>query len=126
MDIKDIKKNIIKIKEEFVSLNKIVSDTQKKASQKKKELDELEITLSKLDNTHKIGVSDHAIIRYLERVKSIDLALIKAEIITEKVVKLIHYFKGNGTFPSGESGISYIVKDYVIVTILNKNEKENI
>jgi len=109
--------------EEQASLQKQASHMQKELEIKRKQAEECRVEIDKLENKTKIGVSDHAIVRYIERNKGVDIEELKKEILTEKVVNYIHYFKGSGTFPGG-NGMSYIVKDYVIATIINKNEKK--
>lgn len=93
---------------------------QRELDIKRKQIEDCQTEISKLENSIRVGVSDHAIVRYLERNKGIDIEELRKEILTEKVVNFIHYFKGTGTFPGGNN-MSYIVKDYVIATIVNKN-----
>lgn len=102
------------------SLKKKVSSMQRELDIKRKQIEDCQTEISKLENSVRVVVSDHAVVRYLERNKGIDIEELKKEILTEKVVNFIHYFKGTGTFPGGNN-MSYIVKDYVITTIVNKN-----
>jgi len=64
-----------------------------------------------------LQISDHALIRYLERVKGVDLEAIKQEIITEKLLHLYHTL-GDGELPNGEDSTRCVICDGVIVTIL--------
>lgn len=58
-------------------------------------------------------VSEHAMLRYLERVKGVDLQGVVAEILTPERVRLI---KSVGTCEINVGGIKFIVCDRVVVT----------
>lgn len=122
---KELKDLIISCDLELTVMSSKVSAAQRDLAMKKKELKSYQIELDKLENKVEIGVSDHALVRYMERVMGVDTDALRKEILTEKVVNYIHYFKGSGSFPAA-SGISYIVKDYVITTIINKNDKKEV
>lgn len=74
----------------------------------------------------RVYVTDHAVFRYLERVKGMDkstieegginLRNIKKRLITDKVKKMINVV-GSGRFPHEECTL--VVKDGVVVTIVN-------
>jgi hypothetical protein len=64
-------------------------------------------------------VSEHAILRYLERVVGIDLEQIKSKIISEKTQTMIETL-GNGTYPS--EGFKIKVVDNVVVTVIGTDE----
>ena len=60
-------------------------------------------------------VSEHAILRYLERAMNLDLDAIKKEILSESLVASCAAFR-SGKFPIGR-GIKAVVKNNVIVTV---------
>ncbi len=66
-------------------------------------------------------VSEHALLRYLERIMGINLEDIKHEILNDKVASSIKML-GNGTYPVEEYKI--VVKDGVVVTVLDKYNKK--
>lgn len=63
------------------------------------------------------AVSDHAIVRYMERVYGIDMDAIRAEIATP-VVQIAEGF-GCGTI-IGKHGARILVRDGVVTTVLSK------
>ncbi|GGB14969.1 hypothetical protein GCM10011380_00470 [Sphingomonas metalli] len=63
------------------------------------------------------AVTDHAIVRYLERVHGIDMDVIRAEILTP-VVQLAEGF-GCGTV-IGKNGCRVMIRDGVVTTIVPK------
>lgn len=84
-----------------------VSAIQKKLSAIKHEIDALSVK--------ELVVSEHAILRYLERVMKIDMTEIKRKILNNDTIKHIDAL-GAGKFPH-EDGFRLVVKDRVVVTI---------
>ena len=66
----------------------------------------------------KIIVSEHAMLRYLERVRGIDLQEISDIILTEKSVKVVQEF-GDCKINT-ENGFKIIVKNNSVVTVSTK------
>ncbi len=66
----------------------------------------------------KIIVSEHAMLRYLERVRGIDLQEIADIILTEKSVKIVQEF-GDCKINT-ENGFKIIVKNNSVVTVSTK------
>ena len=62
----------------------------------------------------KAHVSDHAILRYFERHYKVDIDKVRSDILTPNTVEAIH----NGANTVKINGISFVVKDGVIVTAL--------
>jgi hypothetical protein len=60
-------------------------------------------------------VSEHALLRYLERVKGIDIKSCEQEILNKKVLEMIETLGGNGSFPN--ENFKLVMKDNVVVTI---------
>jgi len=63
----------------------------------------------------KLVVSDHAMIRYMERIKHLDLEELKKLIVPEDTEKLIEKL-GSGKFPAGTHHV--VVKNKMVMTIL--------
>lgn len=61
-------------------------------------------------------LTDHALVRYLERVKGIDIEKAKKEILSDKLKSMISTL-GNGKFPC--DNFTVIVKDNQVITILD-------
>jgi hypothetical protein len=62
-----------------------------------------------------VVVSEHALLRYLERVKGMDLNAIAAEILDDKSKELIEFAQGNVTLKRPDYRV--VVKDHVVVTV---------
>jgi predicted RNase H-like nuclease (RuvC/YqgF family) len=101
-----------------------ISTLQKEFSAKTKAVDELQKKIDRLEHPVEVTISEHAILRYFERIESVEMDKIKENILTEKVKKLIDELGPNGTYPTGmynKKGTEYRVKvvDNVIVTVLS-------
>lgn len=60
-------------------------------------------------------VTEHALLRYLERVKGLDLEALRQEILTEGMAQQIQALR-SGRFPL-QNGIALVVEDLVVRTI---------
>lgn len=69
----------------------------------------------------RVLVTEHAMLRYLERVKGIDLEVLRREILPEALETAVKQFK-NGIFPLQTHKV--VVKDHVVVTIYDPHEPE--
>lgn len=99
-----------------------VSKEFKILSKNKSELEEyrkfLNSEINRIQNSNKeIIISEHAMLRYIERIKGINLDEIKTEILTPQLLSTVKTM-GNGKFPSG-NGFRAVVKDNTIITIEN-------
>lgn len=70
----------------------------------------------KKPNKKPLQVSDHAVLRYIERVMEIDIEKIKAIILSDRAKAFADNGFGDGTFPNGDHRA--VVKDKMIVTVL--------
>ncbi len=62
-------------------------------------------------------VSEHAILRYLERVLNIDIDAVRSAIMPAKTKHLVGQFR-SGEFPTDEDGVRAVAKNGVVVTII--------
>lgn len=69
-------------------------------------------------------ISEHAIIRYIERVMKIDIEEINKMILPEDAVSFVKK-NGDGKFPINDGQFMVVIKNGVIVTVItNENEIE--
>ncbi len=94
------------------TLDKEISATNQNISNIKQKIDKLK------DNGNLI-VSEHAIIRYIERVLGIDIEEINSKILTEEIVKQVEIL-GNGTYSVNEGEFKVVIKDNVIITVIKE------
>lgn len=77
--------------------------------------------IKKLKEGNKIIVSEHAMLRYIERVLGIDLKEIERRILTDEV-KEQYKIVGNGRFPINDE-FRALIRDNVVVTITGVEKK---
>jgi len=89
-------------------------EKQKELEQIKRQIKNIEQEINKLKNDDLI-ISEHAILRYIERVLGIDIEEIKHKIVPNKdTIKNL----GNGVFPINNFKIK--VKDNVVLTVIKE------
>ena len=104
--IKDLEKDVGVCKFE-------IKEKQKSLSKKMSVIDKLK---NELNGLKIVDVSDHAIVRYMERSISVDVDEIKDSIIGDEFVSMVGKYCGKGKFPL-KNGMTAVVENYVIVTI---------
>jgi len=93
-----------------------VANKQREYNQKLHAIERLKIEMQKLDNGSEVKISEHAIVRFFERVKGYNIEDIEKEILSAQVVTLIEKLGGNGTYPS--ENFSVVMKNNVVTTII--------
>ena len=73
-----------------------------------------------LVNSSNIKVSDHALIRYLERVKGMDLDAIRAEIIDEEIERQVSILGGHGAYLNKDQSYRVRIQDNTAVTVISE------
>jgi hypothetical protein len=92
-----------------------MKELQLEVDAKEANIFEIEDKIQKLES-NQIILSEHAILRYLERVENIDIEEVKNKILTEEFKKQFSVL-GDGKYPIGNKFFAR-VKDNVVVTIL--------
>jgi hypothetical protein len=92
------------------------ANKRREYNQKLQAIDKLKNEMAKLNNNEKLKVSEHAIVRYFERVKGFDIEQVEKEILSEKVLGLVDKLGGNGSYPS--DGFSVVMKNYTVTTVV--------
>ena len=115
--VKQLHSQLSELESEIESSKLEISNMQKELSLKvrNKESIEQKINDLKIDNKD-IKLSEHALVRYFERVKGYNIEEIENEIITDELKKLVETLGLNGTYPFGEYKLK--VRNGIIVTLL--------
>lgn len=101
-----------------------MSNHQANIHKKEEELKEAEAKASRLRHqlckmrkSTKLSCSDHAVVRYQERVKLRPVGEVLSSLLCPKVQQ---YYQdlGDGTYPIGEGSTRVLIKNGVIVTVL--------
>ena len=94
-----------------------IRDDQRYLNQCRQRIAKLSAQLAAQEQNKEVKVSDHALLRYIERVMGADLDKFRAEILTEQNRKAIE-FAGDCTIKSG--GVEFVVKNRTVVTVIAK------
>lgn len=95
-------------------LQVLVNSTKADIAQKQKELSGYEKEIKQL-KAKKIIVSEHSMLRYLQRVYKLDLKKIEDEILNESVKTAVQNF-GDGKYTVGEFTVR--VKNNILLTVV--------
>jgi hemerythrin-like domain-containing protein len=94
-------------REAIFGIESQLSEIEKQAQKLQRRLDELK--------PRAIKVSDHAVLRYLERKAGIDVEAIRKSILDSELPSMVATLGGSGKFPV--NGYQVVLKDYTVVTI---------
>ena len=93
--LKQLTTQLSKIESEISALKTDLGIKNKELDSKKKSLKELQLKIQNLKNSKNVIVSEHAILRYFERVLGFDLEDIQKKILTDSVHGLIEKIGSN-------------------------------
>ena len=79
----------------------------------------------KSKKTKKPDISDHAIVRYFERVLGFDMKEIEKDIFSEEFVRIYRACQGSHATIPFKEGFRAVVEKGIIVTILGKKDKRS-
>jgi archaellum component FlaC len=113
--LKQYNTQLNKLESTIKGLEKERNDINTSINIYRKQIDSLKKDINNL-SVKDIVITEHALLRYFERVKGYNLEDIKADIIDSKTKTLIEFLNGTkGKVPWNEN--SLVVKDNTIVTI---------
>lgn len=114
-ELKKLQSLLIKQKSEIDLIKRERQLINERLSVAERNLRNTEEELKKLKTGNKIIVSEHAVLRYLERTTELDLKAVENEILSEEVVSQYKTL-GNGKYPVS-NGCKAVIKDNVVLTI---------
>lgn len=128
---KELQSQISKKKGEIDGLQLEIKQKQNELKLKEKQLKELSDRLGDLTkHSLKLKPTEHSLLRYLERVKGINLKEVEEEMLSDpKMMEAISVLGGNGIYPF-QGRFQFVVKNNVIVTVKDpieffENKKNN-
>jgi len=116
--LKQLETLLNKTQNDFDVLNTKIANDQRVLASKKKAIENIKSQIQAISANKEITISEHALLRYLERVSKIDTDSVKKTIITPELIKMVETLGGNGKYPVGD--ITLVMRDYVVTTILMK------
>lgn len=114
--VKHLKSQLAIMQGDAESMKIEISNLQKSLSQKLKDAEVMKMRINNIDSNGKIKVSEHAIVRYFERVKGFDIKEIENEILSDEVLKMVDVLGGNGAYPN--KGFQVKMSNFTVTTIV--------
>ena len=116
--LKQLETLLNKTQNDYDVLNTKIANDQRVLASKKKAIENIKSQIQAISANKEITISEHALLRYLERVSKVDTEAVKKDIITPELKKMVETLGGNGKYPVGN--ITLVMRDYVVTTILMK------
>lgn len=114
--IKGLKSQLRIMEGDAEALKIILSNKQREYHAKLKAIKALKEQVESFESNTGIKVSEHAIVRYFERVKGFDISEIGKEILSVEVLSLVEKLGGNGTYPNKDFKI--LMKNNTVTTVV--------
>jgi len=115
-ELKGLQTQLSKLEGEHSSLTTEIQLKQREAQSKKQIIDSLRQKINSFNKDEGIRVSEHAMLRYVERVMGCDMKALEEKIIDGKLKSCIETLGGNGKYPC--DGFTAVVKNNTIVSII--------
>ena len=114
--IKGLKSQLKILQGDAEALKTEIANKQRELDTKLKNVKKLSDEIRKFERGSKLRVSEHAILRYFERVKGYDLSEIEDEILSKDVIELVEKLGGNGGYPN--KNFKVMMKNYTVTTVI--------
>lgn len=106
-----------RLQEEVKQLRDQVADLSRNINQKNAQMQDIDRQIASLQKKD-IIVSEHAILRFIERTMGLDVEAIKAHIVSDTMKTQIAALGGKGVFPHPQGG-KLRVNNNTVVTIID-------
>lgn len=119
--LKQFQTQLKKLESELESVQLEMKVKQKEFELKRKVINDLKTRIEQMKIKSDVIISEHALLRYFERVLGYNLEDIKSNLISSKTRDLILMLGNNGEYPNEDSygnKFKIILKNNVITTIL--------
>ena len=114
-ELKKLQSLLVKQKSEIDLIKRERQLVDERLTVAERNLKKIEEEMKKVKTGNKIIVSEHAILRYLERTMELDLKAVEKEILTDETLKQYRTL-GNGKYPVS-NGCKAVIKDNVVITV---------
>lgn len=94
----------------------MLTSLMKEYQQKLRAVESLQKKIEKMGGDGPPVITDHAMLRYMERVMGLDVEGLRAKLITPAIQKMIDTLGGNGQYPG--DGYVLVMKNNAVTTIL--------
>jgi len=113
--IKGLKSQLKIAEGDYEALKLEAENKQRLCSAQRKHIYSHKDKIEALEKDGVLKVSEHAILRYIERVKGINISDIENEILTNEVKTITDDFGGTANLKYGK--VTIVIKDFTVITI---------
>lgn len=113
--VKGLRTQLQKMTGEADAMLADISARQKERSQKVLAIARLKAEIDACESLKELIVSEHAIVRFMERVMGLDTDAVRDQILCTKVRDLVDKLGGTGTYPA--DGFQVVMKNGAVVTV---------
>lgn len=117
-ELKQLQSRRDKLEVQLPEVRRAANESQRSLVKHEKQLREVKERIADIEEASKeLVVSEHALLRYLERVKGVDLEEIKQEMLTNKTQELFETL-GPGKYPIEGASARLVVKGSTVVSVV--------
>ena len=115
---KQLTTQLSKEEADFALVKAQIEILNKELQSKNQSIQKLKTQIKKLQSNedNKLKVSEHAIVRYFERVKGFNIEEIEKEILADEVIKMVETLGGKGKYPNKD--FTVVMQDFTVTTII--------
>lgn len=124
-EIKKLQSIKASIEAEIETLELKEKNLKQEISTKKMNLNNLRQKINSLSkSSEQLTISEHAILRYIQRVMGLDIEEISSKILPQEEMQVVDRL-GNGHYPINNGEFRIIVKNRVVITVYTDEDKTN-
>ncbi|WP_170243969.1 hypothetical protein [Streptococcus suis] len=116
-ELKYLESNKVLLEAQLENLRDRKGQVGKEISLVSSKLNSVNQRIQALKGRSDLIVSEHAMLRYLERVEQLDVAILNRIIAEDEELQSVVKTLGNGIFPVKGRGFKLVIKDNVVETI---------
>lgn len=94
-----------------------IAENRRKIKQHSENIERLNKRINGISRKEGLLLSEHAILRYLERVELIPIEQVKEKVVTEKLIEIYEAIGDGAEIPFGDGGHTCVVKNGIVITI---------
>lgn len=106
--LKGLNTQLSKLKGDTEVLKTEIGNTQRIYQQKLRDIESIQNRIKSLETNVELKVSEHAIVRYFERVKGYDISEIEKEILSDEIKRMVDVLGGTGSFPNKNFSVKMV------------------
>ncbi len=116
MNLKPLQTLSVRLNEEYAVLEQQAAHIGTQIAVNRTEFAKVQKQIAQLTKKE-IQVTEHALLRYVERVLNVDINQLKSNILTDNNRAIID-FAGSGTCRIKSNGIEFVVKDRQVISVV--------